>query len=214
MARNRFPHIYEPIRVGSMTMKNRIQFSPIVSNHADVETGRVGHELLEFVSMQAQTGCGLVTIGSTPINFAEGRDFYSCLSATSDLDIPGLGLLAEEVHRYDCNLSAELIHAGQWAALNGKEAWVPSVVEKYHKAPRRYHEITRSEMLSVIDDYMAAARRCMEAGFDLIRTAGASPWRCWRRCTPSPRGKYPLKCGWWGMSASPAARTSPSASPF
>jgi len=168
MPRNRFPHIYEPIQVGSMTMKNRIQFSPIVSNHADVETGRVGHELLEFVSMQAQTGCGLVTIGSTPVNFAEGRDFYSCLSATNDLDIPGLGLLAEEVHRYGCNLSAELIHAGQWAALNGKEAWVPSVVEKYHKAPRRYHEITRSEMLSVIDDYMAAARRCMEAGFDMI----------------------------------------------
>lgn len=168
MALNHFPHIYQPIQVGSMTMKNRIQFSPIVSNHAGVEDGRVGHELLEFVSMQAQTGCGLVTIGSTPVNFREGRDFYSCLSATSDQDVPGLGLLADEVHRFDCNLSAELIHAGQWAALNGKEAWVPSVVEKYHKAPRRYREIGRSEMLQVIEDYMAAARRCMEAGFDMV----------------------------------------------
>ena len=168
MALNHFPHIYQPIQVGSMTMKNRIQFSPIVSNHAGVEDGRVGHELLEFVSMQAQTGCGLVTIGSTPVNFREGRDFYSCLSATSDQDVPGLGLLADEVHRFDCKLSAELIHAGQWAALNGKEAWVPSVVEKYHKAPRRYREIGRSEMLSVIEDYMAAARRCMEAGFDMV----------------------------------------------
>ena len=168
MARNHFPHIYRPIQVGSMTMKNRIQFSPIVSNHAGVEDGRVGRELLEFVSTQAQTGCGLVTIGSTPVNFEEGRDFYSCLSATSDQDVPGLGLLADEVHRWDCCLSAELIHAGQWAALNGKEAWVPSVVEKYHQAPRRYHEITRSEMLKVIEDYMAAVRRCMEAGFDMV----------------------------------------------
>ena len=168
MALNHFPHIYRPIQVGSMVMKNRIQFSPIVSNHAGVEDGRVGHELLEFVSTQAQTGCGLVTIGSTPVNFEEGRDFYSCLSATNDQDIPGLGLLADEVHRWDCNLSAELIHAGQWAALNGKEAWVPSVVEKFHKAPRRYREIGRSEMLQVIEDYMAAARRCMEAGFDMV----------------------------------------------
>ena len=168
MALNHFPHIYRPIQVGSMTMKNRIQFSPIVSNHAGVEDGRVGHELLEFVSTQAQTGCGLVTIGSTPVNFEEGRDFYSCLSATNDMDVPGLGLLADEVHRWDCNLSAELIHAGQWAALNGKEAWVPSVVEKYHQAPRRYREIGRTEMLKVIDDYMAAARRCMEAGFDMV----------------------------------------------
>ena len=168
MALNHFPHIYRPIQVGSMTMRNRIQFSPIVSNHAGVEDGRVGHELLEFVSTQAQTGCGLVTIGSTPVNFEEGRDFYSCLSATNDMDVPGLGLLADEVHRWDCNLSAELIHAGQWAALNGKEAWVPSVVEKYHQAPRRYREIGRAEMLKVIDDYMAAARRCMEAGFDMV----------------------------------------------
>ena len=168
MALNHFPHIYRPIQVGSMTMKNRIQFSPIVSNHAGVEDGRVGHELLEFVSTQAQTGCGLVTIGSTPVNFEEGRDFYSCLSATSDQDVPGLGLLADEVHRWDTNLSAELIHAGQWAALNGKEAWVPSVVEKYHKAPRRYREIGRTEMLRVIDDYVAATRRCMEAGFDMV----------------------------------------------
>ena len=168
MALHHFPHIYRPIQVGSMTMRNRIQFSPIVSNHAGVEDGRVGHELLEFVSTQAQTGCGLVTIGSTPVNFEEGRDFYSCLSATNDMDVPGLGLLADEAHRWDCNLSAELIHAGQWAALNGKEAWVPSVVEKYHKAPRRYREIGRSEMLKVIEDYMAAARRCMEAGFDMV----------------------------------------------
>ena len=168
MALNHFPHIYRPIQVGSMTMKNRIQFSPIVSNHAGVEDGRVGHELLEFVSTQAQTGCGLVTIGSTPVNFEEGRDFYSCLSATNDMDVPGLGLLADEVHRWDCNLSAELIHAGQWAALNGKEAWVPSVVEQYHKAPRRYREIGRTEMLKVIDDYVAATRRCMEAGFDMV----------------------------------------------
>ena len=174
MSFNKHPHIYEPIDVGSMHMKNRIQFSPIVSNHADVETGRVGVELLNFVSMQAQTGAGLVTIGSTPIDFDHGRDFYSCLSATNDLDMPGLGLIADECHRYDCNLSAELIHAGQWASLNGIEAYVPSIVPKYHhdqryhKDPKLFREIGRTEMNEVIDHYVAAARRCMDSGFDMV----------------------------------------------
>ena len=168
MAFTKHPHIYQPIQVGSMTLKNRIQYSPIVSNHADVETGRVNRELLDFVGNQAQTGCALVTIGSTPIDFEHGRDFYSCLSATNDLDLPGLSLLTDEVHRYDCKLSAELIHAGQWAALNGIEAWVPSVIPKYHKDPKLYHEITRSEMLVVIDHYMKAVERCMAAGFDMV----------------------------------------------
>ena len=168
MARNHFPHIYQPIQVGSMHMKNRIQFSPIVSNHADVETGRVGHELLDFVSMQAQTGAALVTIGSTPIDFDHGRDFYSCLSATNDLDKPGLGLIADECHRYDCNLSAELIHAGQWAALNGIEAYVPSILPEFHKDPKLFREATRKEMNEVLDNYVATTRRCMDAGFDMV----------------------------------------------
>ena len=35
MALNHFPHIYQPIQVGTMHMKNRIQYSPIVTNHAE-----------------------------------------------------------------------------------------------------------------------------------------------------------------------------------
>ena len=69
-----------------MHMKNRIQFSPIVTNHAEFESGRVTHALLDFVSTQAQTGCGLVTIGSTPVDFEHGRDFYGCLGVTNDND--------------------------------------------------------------------------------------------------------------------------------
>ena len=169
MPLNRFPHVFQPIQVGSMTMKNRIQYSPVVSNHAGYRSGSVTNELLEFVSAQAKTGAGLVTIGSTPVNFREGRDFYACLSATSDDDMAGLTMLANEVHRYGSKLSAELIHAGQWGGLTlpeGERAWVPSVVSPYHD-PKRYREITRAEMLTVIDDFVAALRRCMNSRFDM-----------------------------------------------
>ena len=169
MSLTNFPHVYQPIQVGSMRMKNRIQYSPIVTNHAGYITGEVNHQLLEFVSGQAKTGAGLVTIGSTPINFREARDFFGCLSATKDEDLPGLTMLAEELHKYDCNLSAELIHGGQWGALtlpDGEMGWVASVVEPYHD-PKRLREITRAEMLTVIDDFVAAIKRCMTSGFDM-----------------------------------------------
>lgn len=172
MSLTKYPHIFTPVQVGNMTLKNRIQFSPIVTNHADFETGRVNRELLEFVGNQAKTGVGLVTIGSTPVNFKNGRDFYGCLSVTNDLDIAGLSLLTDEVHNADCKLSAELVHAGQWAALNNMQAWVPSVIPEYHKElnpdMNMFKEITRAEMLTVIDDYVASVRRCKEAGFDMV----------------------------------------------
>ena len=169
MPLNNFPHVYQPIQVGNMRLKNRIQYSPIVTNHAGYISGEVTHQLLEFVSGQAKTGAGIVTIGSTPVNFREARDFFGCLSATKDEDPPGLTMLAEELHKYDCKLSAELIHGGQWGALTlpeGEMAWVASVVEPYHD-PKRMREITRSEMLTVIDDFVAALKRCMKSFFDM-----------------------------------------------
>ncbi len=168
MALNHFPHIYQPIQVGTMHMKNRIQYSPIVTNHAEFESGRVTRQLLEFVSAQAQTGCGLVTIGSTPVDFEHGRDFYGCMSVTNDHDISGLRLLTNEIHTYDCNLSAELIHAGQWAALNDIEAWVPSIMDVFPKDKSLYKEITRKEMDVVVDHFMKATERCIKAGFDMV----------------------------------------------
>ena len=169
MALTSFPHVFQPLQVGNMRLKNRIQYSPIVTNHAGYRSGEVTHQLLEFVSGQAKTGVSLVTIGSTPVNFEEARDFYGCLSATKDDDIPGLTQLAEELHRYDCKISAELIHGGQWGALTlpeGRLGWVPSVVEPYHD-PKRLREITRAEMLTVIDDFVAALNRCMKSFFDM-----------------------------------------------
>ncbi|MCL2201898.1 MAG: NAD(P)/FAD-dependent oxidoreductase [Oscillospiraceae bacterium] len=169
MPLNNFPHVYQPIEVGNMRLKNRIQYSPIVSNHAGLRSGSVTRELFDFVSTQGKTGASLVTIGSTPVNFKEGRDFFGCLSATCDDDVQGLTMLANELHRYDCKLSAELIHAGQWAAFTlppGEQAWVPSVVAPYHD-PKRFREITRAQMLTVIDDFVAALNRCVKSHFDM-----------------------------------------------
>ena len=87
MAFNHFPHVYQPWDVGSMHMKNRIQYSPIVTNHADYTTGDVNEKLFEFYSGQAKTGAALITVGSTPVDFDRGRDFYACMSATKDEDI-------------------------------------------------------------------------------------------------------------------------------
>ena len=170
MAFNHFPHVYQPIEVGSMHMKNRIQFSPIVSNHAGYRDGKVTEELFQFLVGQAKTGCALVTVGSTPVDFEEGRDFFGCMSATTDDDIAGLAYVVREIHRQDCNFSAELTHAGQWAQgllEDGQLAFVPSIVEPWHD-PALCKEITRNEMDMVLQHHVDAIRRCKTAGFDQV----------------------------------------------
>ncbi|MGI6217100.1 MAG: FAD-dependent oxidoreductase [Coriobacteriales bacterium] len=171
MSFTHFPHVYQPLDIGSMHMKNRIQYSPIVTNHAGYTSGDVTNELFEFYSGQAKSGAALVTVGSTPIDFDRGRDFYACMSATKDEDIHGLGMVCREMHRYNCNFSAELTHAGQWAGalLKGHpKAWVPSLVEGWCDDPEVFEEINRAQMDEVIDHLQAAIRRCKAAGFDMV----------------------------------------------
>ena len=49
---NKYTHVFEPIRIGNMTVKNRIQFSPMVSS-LSTPSGGVSSELLGYVKSQA-----------------------------------------------------------------------------------------------------------------------------------------------------------------
>ena len=170
----RYPHVFQPIAVGSMTLKNRIQFSPIVSRHAETYTGTCTTGLVEFLGAQARSGAGLVTIGSSPIDFDRARDFYGCVSVVRESDVAGLSLLAEEVHRYGAKLSIELTHAGAVSnpALLAGPAFAPSVIAGIHN-PKTTKEIDRAEMEEVKQHWVDCVRRVKRAGFDMAMIHGA-----------------------------------------
>jgi 2,4-dienoyl-CoA reductase-like NADH-dependent reductase (Old Yellow Enzyme family)/thioredoxin reductase len=163
-----YPHVFRPITIGCMTLKNRIQYSPLVSNHAETLSGASNNDLLAFVGAQARSGVGLVTIGSTPIDFDRARDFYGCLSVTRDTDIAGLSLLADEVHRYGAKISIELTHAGaisNFTYANGP-AFAPSVIPGIHNLATT-KQIDRAEMDEVKQHWVDCIRRLKVAGFDM-----------------------------------------------
>ena len=169
-----YPHVFQPITVGSITLKNRIQFSPIVSRHADPYTGTCTNDLVEFLGAQARSGAGLVTIGSSPIDYDRARDFYGCLSVVRESDVASLSVLAEEVHRYGAKLSIELTHAGAVSdpALLAGPAFAPSVIPGIHN-PSTTKEIDRVEMDEVKQHWVDCVRRVKRAGFDMAMIHGA-----------------------------------------
>ena len=66
---NKYPHVFSPIKIGNMEVKNRIQFSPMVSS-LSTPTGGVSPELLGYIKYQAQSGVGVITI-LTALTFSE-----------------------------------------------------------------------------------------------------------------------------------------------
>jgi 2,4-dienoyl-CoA reductase-like NADH-dependent reductase (Old Yellow Enzyme family) len=109
-----YPHVFSPIRVGNLTLKNRIQFSPTVSCMSTAY-GEVTTEYVDFIGMQARTGCALITIGATSVDEDTGTDFAGELNITRDEMIGGLSRIADMAHRYGAKISAEMCHSGRGA---------------------------------------------------------------------------------------------------
>ncbi|MDR0350408.1 MAG: NADH:flavin oxidoreductase, partial [Coriobacteriales bacterium] len=171
---NNSPHAFTPFAIGRMELKNRLVFSPVVSGHATIREGEVTDNLLDFIGACARTGVARVGIGATPVDFGRARDFFGCLSATRDTDVAGIRSLAEEVHRYDCKFSIELLHAGRIAqpeALAGRKAYVPWLAPDMD--PEHFMQVGDEEMTEVIQLFVNAVRRLAEAGVDEALIHGA-----------------------------------------
>ena len=171
---NNYPNIFTPLNAGPVRLKNRIQFSPIVSAHAHPETGDVTEGLVAWIGAQARSGVSLVTIGSTPVDFDRGRDYLGCLSAVKDSDVPQLIRLAEAAHRYDAKISCEIMHAGRIAypaSLKGQKAFVPWLAPDLD--PEKFEEISKRGIDEVISHFCNVAGRLQKAGFDMLMVHAA-----------------------------------------
>ena len=162
----KYPHVFQPLNIGKMTIKNRMQYTPLVACVSTAD-GEVNQEMIDWIGYQARTGVGYITIGDTQIERA--RCFYGELNVTHDKYMTGLTLLTEEAHRYGCKLSIELSHAGRGAVekMNTKPAFAPSHLPEKNCQPD-IKVMDRKDMDWVRDRWAECAVRCKDAGFDMV----------------------------------------------
>ncbi len=165
---SKYSKIFEPIQCGPMKLKNRIEFTPMVSCHADAE-GRVTPELVEYIGMQARTGAGLITIGDTVVDRTCGDGFMGALSMTRETDILGLSRLAEEAHKYGAKLSVEMNHGGNTAIPELLEREAMGVTTTPMEGKSRYVKMMdQRDIDTIVGQFADCADRLMRAGFDAI----------------------------------------------
>lgn len=166
---NQYNYVFEPIQIGNMTVKNRIQFSPLVCSLSGT-TGSVTREYLEFIKMQARTGVGIVNIGATSIDHDTGTDYIGELDITDDNNIIELLRLSEAVHRYGAKISVEIVHAGRGAnpeLLKVPEAIAPSPIP-IANGNTHIREMNYADIEQIKQEYADCAERLVKADFDMI----------------------------------------------
>jgi len=162
-----FRHLFTPLRVGGLTLKNRI-FS---TGHAEAmaEDGKPGPRLRAYHQAKARGGAALTIVGgSTSVHPSSPASAWNMIANHDDSIVHAYRAIAEAVHRHDCLIMTQLTHLGR-RSQSDVEAWhvllAPSQIpEKVHREVP--HEIEPEQIAMLVRAFGEAARRCRAGGLD------------------------------------------------
>ena len=164
-----YPHLFSPLTINGMTIKNRIIMPPMGTNLASLN-GEVTQEQIDYYELRARGGTGLITIENICIDFPFASNGTTQLRIDNDQYIPRLFKLTETLHKHGACVGIQLNHAGASAyayRLNGEmplsSSSTPS--KKNGNIPR---PMTHDEIYHAVDKFGDAAERVRRAGFDCV----------------------------------------------
>lgn len=169
----RFPHLFAPLRVGSVTLRNRI----VSSGHDTVmaHDGHVTDQLVAYHEARARGGVGLIVVQATAVHPSADYTAHA-LAIYDDAMIPGFRRLADAVHAHGTAIVGQLFHGGR-EVMDTRDgtlavALAPSVVpnERFHTMPRAMAVVDIEEIVAA---YGTAAARFAAAGFDGVEIVGS-----------------------------------------
>ena len=162
--------LFTPIRVGHLTLKNRI-FS---SGHAEAmaQDGRPTERLQRYHEAKARGGCALTIFGgSSSVHPSSPAAAWKQIANHDDAIIPAYRAIAEAVHRHDCHVFTQLTHLGRRAQSDPDADGVllaPSQIpERVHREVP--HALEGEQIAELVRAFGDAARRCREGGLEIGR---------------------------------------------
>ena len=172
-AAQRYPNLFSPIQIGPVTLRHRA----VISGHSmrlGDHTG-VGERFRGYLTARARGGAALVGIESSPIAPAS-QNHISTVELFRDEIIDGIAKTADEVHAAGSLLSIILWHSGHNNTHHGGQVVIaPSVIPSptSRGTPKA---ATEDDIRATIDAYRDAARRCRQAGIDVMEVQTATDY--------------------------------------
>lgn len=183
------PTLFRPLRIRGVTLQNRFVVSPMCTYSA-----RDGHATdfhLVHLGQFALSGAALTIVEATAVE-ARGRISPNCLGLWQDSQVAPLRRIVDFVHSQGGKAGIQLAHAGRKAStlarwvIDGTGAnladeavggWPDDVVAPSaipfagdYATPKA---LTLEDIKRLVQGFADAARRAVEAGFDVIEIHGA-----------------------------------------
>ena len=161
-----YPHLLAPLDLGHTTLKNRVLMG---SMHTGLEETGDWNRVAEFYAERARGGVGLMVTGGMAPN-REGGVFPGAAGLFTDHDIANHRIVTDRVHQAGGKIAMQILHAGRYAY--GPECVAPSPI-KSPISPFPPKELDEAGIEKQIADFVTAATRAREAGYDGVEVMGS-----------------------------------------
>lgn len=167
--KNKYAHIFEPLTVRAMTVKNRICMMPMGTNYSE-QNGEMSFLHIDYYRQHAKGGTGLLIVENANVDFPQGSNGTTQLRIDHDNYLPRLYKFCEDMHRYGAKLSIQINHAGA-SAMSSRIGGLQPVSSSNIPSktggtvPR---PLSKDEILAIVKKYGEAAKRAQTAGFDAV----------------------------------------------
>ena len=166
--KSNYQHIFTPLTVKNMTIKNRIVMMPMGTNYGE-QNGEMSFLHINYYKERAKGGTGLIIVENASVDSPQGSNGTTQLRIDHDNYLPRLYKFCEEIHKYGTCIAIQINHAGASAVsarTNMQPVSASDIPSKEGgEIPR---PLSKDEILHIVKKYGEAAKRAQTAGFDAV----------------------------------------------
>ncbi|HHU29261.1 MAG: FAD-dependent oxidoreductase [Bacillota bacterium] len=179
---SRYKHLFTPIRIRGIDLKNRIIMAPPSPNVASHE-GLVTRDFVDWMRPFARGGAAVIYVGNASIDRTECFDEDYQLDLREDKSILPLSWYAEMAAQYGCHASLEINHNGKDTApeaigrppISASPIITASEISRAKRLgrdPIPAIEMTHEKIAETVEKYAMAAYRMQQAGMNICLVHG------------------------------------------
>ena len=168
-----YPHLFTPIEVGNLFVPNRIKYAATEENLNGLD-GFITDSGVEYMRQRARGVVGGLCFmqGVYMDEAGKGQGYVGQAAAWDDKFIPGLARIADAIHGEKAIAGFQLMDCGRVGAVEVESGHGPSTVPQRLRIFKPMYEMTPAEVKEMIQQHVDAARRGVEAGFDVMEISG------------------------------------------
>jgi 2,4-dienoyl-CoA reductase (NADPH2) len=174
-----FEKLMEPGYIGSLRIKNRIIKTAAGTGYDS--GGNPTDRQAQFYGSLAKGGVGLIITESCGIEWPRGtHSIPAGFRFHDDSLIPYHSRMVDEIHKYDCPIFIQFVHAGPWlvkyAGMGNPERIAVSRIEENDLPSDAWvpgKELTIPEIHDLVEVFARGALRAKKAGYDGVEFNGS-----------------------------------------